>query len=192
MIIIRRKNNSFINLVFLFILLLCNSCKSQAAISSDKICMIATSNKEMILEVGDNEILKKELKGFYNDSNIYDIIFYKSKSGDVDVTFSRIYKNKDNKWFYIKISNSKIIIQKQIEINNSDFEILFNNFENISMYKNCGMCFGCYNYFNLIKKNDKRFSYYYDSLSGNLSDGDLAKLEPYLKILNFFNQYNLE
>ncbi|PJJ62637.1 hypothetical protein [Chryseobacterium geocarposphaerae] len=190
MIIIRRKNNAIISIAYFIILLFYTSCKSQVAISSDKKCVLATSNKEMILDVGNNEILKNQLKEFYDRNNKYDIILYKSKSGEIDIIFKRIY-NKDNKWFYIEVSNNKIITQKEMNINNSDFEILFKNFENVGMYKNCGMCFGCYNYFSLIKKDKKIFSYYYDSLSDNLSDADLAKLEPYRKILDFFSQYNL-
>ncbi|MFN1219079.1 hypothetical protein ACKW6Q_19095 [Chryseobacterium kwangjuense] len=190
MTIIKRKSNSFINTAFIFVIVFFIGCKSQIVSNSN--CTLATSDKEMLLDMGtDNEILKNELQEFYSNNNKYDIIFYKSQPGEINLTFKRIYKNKDNKWLYTEVFNSKILTQKEININDSDFDSLFNNFENIGMYKNCGMCFGCYSYFNLIKHNNKTFSYYYDSLSGNLSSNDLEKLESYLKILNFFNQYNL-
>lgn len=190
MIIINRKNNLLTNCIFICFLLFCINCKSQKKIS-DRNCTLSMSNEEMLLEVNNNEILKNQLKEFYNDNNKYDIIFHKSKPGEINVTFKRIYKNKDSKWIYIEISNNKIIIQKEIGISNSDFDVLFNNFKNIGMYKNCGMCFGCYSYFNLIKKDNETFSYYYDSLSGNLTNNDLAKIAPYLKTLNFFNEYGI-
>ncbi|WP_223607419.1 hypothetical protein [Chryseobacterium sp. OSA05B] len=191
MIIIRRKNNIIINYSILLILLFYTSCKSQLPVPNDKKCVLATSDKEMVLDVGDSKILKNQMEEFYNVNNKFDIVFYQYKSGEIDITFKRIYKNKDNKWFYIEIFNNKITSQKEMNISDSDFEILFKNFENVGMYKNCGMCFGCYNYFSLIKKDNKTFSYYYDSLSDNLSDHDLSKLRPYWKILDFFNQYNL-
>ncbi|SHF78600.1 hypothetical protein [Chryseobacterium sp. OV279] len=184
MIIIRKKNNVFITYSFLLILLFYTNCKSQVDEPNNRKCVLATSNKEMILD-------KNQVKEFYQVNNKYDIVLYQSKSGEIDVKFKRIYKDKNNKWFYIEIFNNKIVAQEQIHINNSDFDLLFENFENVGMYKNCGMCFGCYNYISLIKKDSKIFSYYYDSSSKKLSDNDLSKLKNYLKILIFFNQYNL-
>lgn len=190
MTIIKRKNKNLLSIISLLCFFSCANYKSQTEKKSPK-CILSTIDKDVILEVR-SDILKKQMEDFYNNADHkYDIIFYRVKSGEKDITLRRIYKTSENKWIYIEIINDKNIVQNEMEINDSYLDNLFATFKSKGIYKNCGMCFDCYDYVSLIKKDNEFFSFSFNSLSNNLSDDNLAKLEPYWKILDFFGKYNL-
>ncbi|KXH84188.1 MULTISPECIES: hypothetical protein [Chryseobacterium] len=190
MITIRKKNNIFLTLIFLIFFFQCTTSKGQKN-NPSKQCVLFVTDKAIKLNVNDS-ILKEQVEDYYkNIDNKYDIIFYRIRPGDKNITLRRIYKNIENKWIYIEIFNNNIISKKELKIDDSILDDLFTDFSEKGMLKKCGSCYDCYDYMSLIKKDNKYFSLNFNSLSNELNNSDLIKLKPYMEILNFFNQYSL-
>ena len=132
--IILKNRYRYLIIIFLFLSLV--NFSSQTKNNND--CKLYKNDTDVILDSKRN-ILKKNLADYYkNSNNKYDIIFYRSKSDDDNISFHRIYRNSEDKWIFIEIHNDKIISQKEIEVDNSEIENLFTDFKTQGMSKYCG------------------------------------------------------
>ncbi|SFH91890.1 hypothetical protein SAMN05443292_0780 [Halpernia frigidisoli] len=77
------KIKKFLNLIFLLFLISCVNSKIQ--IINNQTCTLAKNSRDAILDLK-SSILQDNILDYYkNSANKYDIIFYGSRSGSIDI-----------------------------------------------------------------------------------------------------------